>query len=543
MFKAARFFLAFLFNGISVIIKQNSQMRWLSRLLFIPVVCIIATALPSAPAQAICVPWGVELSPKSGFPGTNVTISGHDFYEDKLVDIYYDGDLIATGRTDSGGDFALTFTVPEDCSGPYQVLADVGYVEVGTYFTVKPGLIISPGKGPEGTNVMVKGRGFARNEEEIELMYYLNDNYETIERHIVADTKGSWEITFRIPSSTSGEHKIDAQGAVSHIYEVIDTTFRVTAQISMDKSSGIAGDTITMTGSRFAAYEKDIRILFDGQPVATDIKANSKGEWEASFQVPDMPAGEYSVTAEGAQTKKEDLIELSFQIGAHIILSAYEGHVGTEVIVTGHGFAANEGVDIMYDSNQVATTQTDAKGDFEASFTVPESQHGERTVTAGYDGENHANAIFTMESNLPPTPSLISPSKGSRMGFMGTVTPTFEWLAVFDDSGVSYSLQIATSPNVAATGGFAAPIVSVSGLVETSYTLNETQALPNGAYYWIVQAVDSAENESGWTTARSFRVGLLPMWGLILAIVAAVVLLAFLIRALVARRNIYYDRW
>ncbi|HUW46299.1 MAG TPA: hypothetical protein VMW50_10970, partial [Dehalococcoidia bacterium] len=213
------------------------------------------------------------------------------------------------------------------------------------------------------------------------------------------------------------------------------------------------------------------------------------------------------------------------------------GHVGMDLAVAGHGFAANEDVVIMYDDSQVVTAETDDRGSFDVSFSVPESQHGGRLVTAGYAGENHANAIFTMESDPPGTPTPISPSNRSRMGFMGEVTPTFEWSAVSDDSGVRYRLQVATNANFTASS----VIASVTDLTEASYTL--TEALPYGTYYWIVRAVDGAENEGDWTAARSFRVGLLPMWGLIVAIVAVVVLLAALIRALVRRRSIYYDRW
>lgn len=518
-------------------------MRWLSLLLVAFILCLITIALPVAPVQAVCVPWDIELSPKSGLPGTNVTVNGQDFAELTLADIYYDGDLVATGRTDSSGDFTLTFTIPEGCNGHYQVLAHVGTPKVDTYFTVRPGLIISPENGPVGTNVTVKGKGFARSEEGIGLMYYLAGSFETIERNIEANAQGSWETSFQIPFSSRGEHKIDAQGAETRLYEVEETTFRVTAEISLDESSGSVGDTITMAGSRFAVNEKGIQILFDGEAVVTGIKADSKGEWQASFQVPEMAARQYSVTAEGEQTKNEDIIALGFEIEPDIVLSPIEGHVDMELTVTGNGFAASTDVDIMYDGSLITTTLTDDTGNFEVGFVVPESQYGERVVAAAYDGENHANSIFTMESDAPDTPKLISPSNGSRFGFIGNVTPTFEWSGVSDDSGVRYSLQIATSDDFAATGGFVNPLVSVSGLVETSYTLNETDALPQGAYYWIVQAVDGAENESGWTVARSFRAGLLPLWGLIAAAAAIVVLLVALIRALVRRRDIYYDRW
>ena len=518
-------------------------MRLLSRVLVILVVCLIAMALPAVPAQAqVCDGSFIELSPSSGAPGTEVDVVGDRFDAGKYVDIYYDGEIIATGRTTISGDFTILFTVPEGYKGGYQVHAkvgaDVGYDTADAMFTVKPGLTVSPEKGPVGTTVTVEGQGFAENEDGIELRYYLNGSYETVESNIIADAKGSWETSFQIPPSTSGEHKLDAEGTVSRLYDVEDATFEVMSEISIDKPSGGVGETITMTGSRFAANERDIQILFDGEAVVTDIKANDTGYWEESFEVPEMPAGEYSVTAEGERTQY--IGELSFEIEPGIVLSPDEGHVGMNLTVTGHGFAANEDVDIMYDGSQVATAETNDKGSFNVSFSVPESKYGERMVTAGYAAGNAANAIFTMESDPAPIPELISPPDGGRMGLRGKVTPTFEWSEVSDDSGVRYSLQIATSENVTASGEFVDPMVSVAGLVETSYTLEETEALPLGTYYWIVQAVDGAENESGWTVARSFRVGLLPLWGFIAAIAAAVVLLVALIRLLVRRRIYYY---
>jgi len=511
-------------------------MRLLSRVLVILVVCLIAMALPAVPAQAQCGGPFIELYPSSGVPGTEVAVNGQDFYAGKYVDIYYAGTIVATGRTNIKGDFTILFTVPEGYKGAYQVHAkvgaDVGYDTADAVFTVKPGLTVSPQKGPVGTTVTVEGRGFAKNEGGIELEYYLNGSYETVEGNILADAKGNWETSFPIPPSTRGEHKLDAEGSVSRLYEVEDATFEVTPEISIDKSSGSVGDNITMTGGRFAANERDIQILFDGEAVVTDIRADDTGYWEENFQVPEMPTGEYSVTAEGERT--QDIGELSFEIEPDIVLSPDEGHVGTDLTVTGHGFATNEDVNIMYDDSQVATTEPNDQGSFEVSFLVPASKYGERLVTAGYAAENEASAIFTMESDPPPIPEPISPADGGRVGLRGKVKPTFEWSEVSDDSGVRYRLQIATSANFTASS----VIVSVTDLTEASYTM--TEALPYGTYYWIVQAVDGAENESGWTAAHSFRVGLLPLWGFIAAIVAAVVLLGALIRFLLRRRIYYY---
>jgi len=181
-----------------------------------------------------------------------------------------------------------------------------------------------------------------------------------------------------------------------------------------------------------------------------------------------------------------------------------------------------------------------SEGSFEVSFPVPESKHGARQITAEVGGETEATAIFTMESDPPDTPELISPADGDRAGFVGKVRSIFEWSEVSDDSGVYYSLQISTSANVTASGEFADPIVSKEGLVGTNYTLEKTEALSHGTYYWIVQAVDGAENESGWTTARSFRVGVMPLWAFIVIMVAVAGGIAAAVYFFLIRKRIYY---
>jgi hypothetical protein len=288
-----------------------------------------------------------------------------------------------------------------------------------------------------------------------------------------------------------------------------------------------------MMGSSFEANENNIKILFAGEAVVTNIKANAQGQWEKTFQVPEMPAGEYSITVEGDETQMGDISGLSFEIKPDIVLSPNMGHVGTDLTVTGHGFAASKDVVIKYDGSQKATATTNDQGCFQATFPVPESQHGERQVTAEDAAENEATAIFTMESDPPDTPALISPHDGSRVGLTYRARPTFKWSAVSDDSGVLYSLQIATSANVTASS----VIVTVTGLTETTYTLQSP--LSYGTYYWIVQAVDGADNESGWTAARSFRAGLLPLWAFITIITAAAAGIITLVRFLLIRRGIY----
>ena len=518
-------------------------MRLLSRLLVALVICLIAIALPPGSVQA----YGEEivLSPSSGVPGEKITVYGFNFTPDKMVDIYYypndDEEWVEDIPTRTDGSFIVTFTIRESYTGYHRVLADeVGStIYAATYFNVKPGLTVSPEEGTVGTNVTVEGHGFAEEEEHIKVYF----NGEMVPVNIPpADEYGSWETSFPIPPSARKSYKIDARGDDSSFSQVKDATFEVTPGISLDELSGSVGDNITMTGNGFTAGERDIKILFDGEVVEvdTDIRADDKGYWPAIFQVPEMPKGTYSVTAEGEWTDKEDITPHSFEIKPCLVLSPVEGHVGMNLTVTGHGFDASKDVVIKYDGRHKATASTNASGSFSGvSFLVPEGIHGAHYVTAEVGGVTETTAIFTMESVPPGTPNLISPPDRDRVGFIGKQRPTFEWSEVSDDSGVRYSLQIATSTNVTDTGFIDDLVFSDDGLVETSYKLNKT-ALDYGTYYWIVRAVDRAGNAGNWTVAYSFRVGILPLWAFIVIIVAIVAGIGTAVYFFVIRKRIYY---
>ncbi|MCK4784728.1 MAG: hypothetical protein KAV87_13330 [Desulfobacteraceae bacterium] len=96
-----------------------------------------------------------------------------------------------------------------------------------------------------------------------------------------------------------------------------------------------------MTGSGFAANETCIIILFAEMVVGTDIIANGTGDWEASFMVPEMPAGMYSVTAEGEWTPKEDITALSFEIEP--------SSVRCFIVTAAYGTPIAEGITILRD--------------------------------------------------------------------------------------------------------------------------------------------------------------------------------------------------
>lgn len=153
------------------------------------------------------------------------------------------------------------------------------------------------------------------------------------------------------------------------------------------------------------------------------------------------------------------------------------------LIVSSDGFAANKSVTVTYDGSQEGTAATNDKGSFSGvSFSAPKGIHGNHEVTPTDAANNTDTTTFVMESDAPAKPELTTPANGRRIGFIGKVAPRFEWLAMMDPSGVTYSLQVSSDESFA---NLVIPEVS--------------------AYYWRVKAIDGAQNDSGWTIPYSFR--------------------------------------
>jgi hypothetical protein len=125
---------------------------------------------------------------------------------------------------------------------------------------------------------------------------------------------------------------------------------------------------------------------------------------------------------------------------------------------------------------------------------------------AGYEsGYQVTPFMFTLDTSVPSIPVLLTPADGS---FDCDHTPTFTWtksMILAGGSGkgtgtdqvgqiattVAYTLQYCLSPS------FANPI-TIAGIAESSYTVPDSAALRDSTYYWRVEAVDLANNHSGY---------------------------------------------
>ena len=86
-------------------------------------------------------------------------------------------------------------------------------------------------------------------------------------------------------------------------------------------------------------YES-VQAAYDSIPVTPTISADINGSWTGQFITPSSPAGYHYVTALGNFTLQYEVNYRTFTITPAVKISPSSGCVGTQVTVTGMGFAS-----------------------------------------------------------------------------------------------------------------------------------------------------------------------------------------------------------
>jgi len=521
------------------------------------ILSLLVVALPATPAQALGI---LTLSPTEGSIGDTITITGTGFNKststtERYAIIYFssqeastiddiDSDVTIYEVARDGvyldeedGAFTTTFTVPDILndgatnadvtSGTYYLYLCYYYpgtttivtlIRAAAEFTVTGGeIIIDPDRGPVDTEVEITGTDFSGNKD-------ITIKYDVSEVVIKAgDTQtssgGGFTSSILIPDSTAGVHTITVTVSGSGV----TANFTVEPDITLEQTSGEAGDTRVVRGDGFATNSQVI-IYFNESPMSMPLTTNILGSFLATFIVPELPAGPYFVRA--TDGINADTAGFTITVPpppapapaptptptptpsspppatAAININLTSGRIGTQLAVSGAGFEAGGTITIKYDDEEVATATANTSGIFVAVFIVPSSKSGDHTITAS-DGTNTEQLTFTVESTPPPIPAPLLPLMEAKVK-----SPiSFDWEDVTADSPpVTYTLQIATSQDFPAVS----IVLEKKALTESEYTVTEEEELKlvgqEAPYYWRIRAVDDAANEGNWTGAGQFYV-------------------------------------
>ncbi len=447
----------------------------------------------------------IIIDPEEGTVGTDVEITGEGYDDREDITVEYDGDEVdiesGDDRTDSSGDFECIILIPESTTGDHTitVIGEDSEIEVEAEFTVEPKITIAPESGTVGDTVTVSGTGFG---DRIDFSVFFGDD------EVATDTtnrKGSFEVTFAVPSLAQGSYDIEAEDEDNNSPDDKET-FTITAStISLSPTSGYAGSEVTVSVTGFQVSQP-VTITFDNENVGT-ASTDASGKFSATFIVPVLPKGTYEVKASDGTNE----VKANFSIGISATINpvtstAVPGNVGDAVTISGVGFIAARTVTVTYDGTQVTTTMVNTDGTFSANFDVPASLKGAHPIIAT-DGTNSQQFAFFMESTPPPTPMPLKP----EMGIKAESPVYFDWEEVTDPSGVTYTLQIAEENFTSENFSSDFIVLEKTGITTSEYTLTEGEKLESASkeapYYWHVKAVDGASNASEWAGTGAFTVG------------------------------------
>ena len=453
-----------------------------------------------SPAASFTTYSKITVTPASGGVGDNITISGTGFAASQSIAITFDGAAVTTTpaavTTTSVGSFSqASFTVPAGVRGSHTIRAqDISGNYATATFTTTQSITLTPTSGPNGTKVTVNGTGF--NASATITTYFDDVPVTTATVVVTTDPTGAFSTSFNIPSSSGGAHQIKASDGTN----TNTKTFTVTATISISPTSGYVGIEVTVTGTGFLASKLDVTILFNNVLVKT-TSTDTKGVLSTSFDVPAEVAGTYTIrVSDGTNVKDADFTVTTSATISPVTSTTSPGHVGDNITVSGVGFMPDSTLTVTYDNTTEASTTVASDGSFSLIFPAPASLKGAHTIIVS-DNVSSIPLTFVMEATPPAVPALSKPEAGTK----AKAQATFDWSAVTDLSGVTYTLQIATDTE------FTELVLEKELLTESAYTLTKAEKLESVSqetpYYWRVKAIDGASNESAWSDAGSFYVG------------------------------------
>ncbi|MEW6607161.1 MAG: choice-of-anchor Q domain-containing protein [bacterium] len=352
--------------------------------------------------------------PSSGTVGTMVTISGDGFAKVEGVSISFDTTPNVTqGIASTCGTFTTTFTVDTQPYGTTTICAcgnDSGGCAAATFF-IQPNIIfVTPSSGTIGSFVTVAGNGYRATE-------LVCIDFGTTRTIQLTSTyaEGNFTTIFTIDTQPYGITTIVVTGVNSNARAY--ATFTILPNIILvSPSRGTVGSFVTIRGNGFGQWEL-ICIRFGMTPTIQSVSTYAQGSFTTYFTINTQPYGTTTIRAVGVNTQAEDS-DSFFILPNIILLTPYQGTVGSCVTMAGNGFGQMEEIRIDFGTTMaICNVTSTAYGSFSALFTINSQPYGITSIVAlGLITSSRVYALFTIVPKI-----ILSPTAG-QIGSMVRVS-------------------------------------------------------------------------------------------------------------------------
>lgn len=248
-------------------------------------------------------------------------------------------------------------------------------------------------------------------------------------------------------------------------------------------NTGVAGDTITITGSGFGTQQGSSTVTFNGVTALAQ-------SWSNTNIVVTVPQGATSgplvVTVNGTQTAN-----VGFTINANVTLSSPTSFPQTVDSISGQGFAANEPISLYLNGvngTLLTSTNADSSGNLPTTnITIPILAATNYLILAvGTNSHITAGTTLSVLPSIVPAVTTVKPGELVSLTTLGFVSEGVE--LYLDTVGSSYLTVLSCDNSGSCTGSVAMPSTSIvqgthtliavgynSGLIaETTLTLTPT---------------------------------------------------------------------
>ena len=159
----------------------------------------------------------ISISPAKGVYNQTISVTGTNFGNGELVNIYIDNTgtfPVASVSTTSTGAFTAQFQLPQATYGKHSIIAQgvTSNITTSTLFSVKPKTKLLHGSGAQGSLNTITGYGFAANEI---VNVYWATNGGLLLGTATTNSVGTATVSFTVPTGALGSYKIYMVGKTS----------------------------------------------------------------------------------------------------------------------------------------------------------------------------------------------------------------------------------------------------------------------------------------------------------------------------------------
>jgi hypothetical protein len=281
-------------------------------------------------------------------------------------------------------------------------------------------IALDPSSGKTGAQITITGDGFIGKMATI----YWDD--KKLQQNVPISKSGEINYKFDVPPASGGTHTVKVTDDSNWSNITASSIFSVSPSIVSEPPWGKITTRIFMFGYGFAPNEGGIKFNWAGNPLSkSPIKADTMGTWSAQFDVPNMPKGEYLISATGDSTGPGEVPDLVFTVSPFCKSTPASGPVGTKITITGVGFRAGEdGITFTWDGPIIDTNfVAQPNGTFSYSIIVPPSVKGRHILGVYGSSFTPIGIVPDLEFEVTPsiqlTPSNVVNSKDMRIDGIG----------------------------------------------------------------------------------------------------------------------------